>query len=30
VQSEKVLSDESEAMLKDAITEVTTSMLAAA
>jgi F-type H+-transporting ATPase subunit alpha len=30
VQSEKVLSDEAEAMLKDAITEVTTSMLATA
>jgi F-type H+/Na+-transporting ATPase subunit alpha len=30
VQSEKVLSDESEAMLKEAITEVTTSMLATA
>jgi len=30
VQTEKVLSDESEAMLKDAIVEVTSSMLAAA
>ncbi|HYP03552.1 MAG TPA: F0F1 ATP synthase subunit alpha [Cyanobium sp.] len=30
VQTEKVLSDESEAILKEAITEVTTSMLAAA